>query len=231
MTKDNQSIQSADHKSGEATMAIGVKTVKSVSSRKPLIFVAAMFALGGVGATWIYRQNEVNSLKKINSSLKEENSLLSAQVKEQRTAEATAKKAVDDIAAEKAKTPSALPKVKISKSEMYKDEFENGTFFVTYEVTNKGTAPYYLNLSDIKVKNVSNNTLPPLEACFGNSNYPQAAALISQTVQPGETVSGYQCFPTIKGLTFPAKFVVMFTDSTTGVATSQDINVSKFVGF
>ena len=107
----------------------------------------------------------------------------------------------------------------VTKAEIVNRPNEASTLFITLDLKNISSNNYELKTSDLKVKNNSDNTLEAFFAYPEIYGYSNNAALKDQTINPGESVSGFLQIPLTKTETQPQTFNVTFTDNTTGVST------------
>ncbi len=107
----------------------------------------------------------------------------------------------------------------VTKAEIVNRPNEASTLFITLDLKNNSSNNYELKTSDLKVKNNSDNTLAAFFAYPDIYGYSNNAALKDQTINPGESVSGFLQIPLTKTETQPQTFNVTFTDNTTGVST------------
>ena len=107
----------------------------------------------------------------------------------------------------------------VTKAEIVNRPNEASTLFITLDLKNNSSNNYELKTSDLKVKNNSDNTLEAFFAYPDIYGYSNNAALKDQTINPGESVSGFLQIPLTKTETQPQTFNVTFTDNTTGVST------------
>ena len=107
----------------------------------------------------------------------------------------------------------------VTKAEIVNRPNEASTLFITLDLKNISSNNYELKTSDLKVKNNSDNTLEAFFAYPEIYGYSNNAALKDQTINPGESISGFLQIPLTKTETQPQTFNVTFTDNTTGVST------------
>lgn len=183
---------------------------KTQNSKLVLILALVVVAVVAAGGVWLWSHGQINNLKKTDATKDSQIATLQQQI-------ATLKK-----------VPASNVSFKITKSDLFQDTPTYYMYFITIDFTNNGSTAFKFSLSDLKLKDTTNNTtLTSYLEYPGQFNYDYNAYLKDQSIQPGETISGFQEMPLDGSLKLPQQITAYFTDNVSKVTTTQSVTVSS----